>query len=219
MIAADGLGNERRWMTAAPPPRCRALPWLVLALTLLFGAGCSATTDNRHLNLPAPVESTTLGSGDVFQMQVVGEREWPNTYQVAADGTIDVPYIHRITVEGLEPQQVADLVRLKLQKAKIRSDASVIVQVTEYNSKRIGVLGQVGKPGVFPFRSGMTFVDAVTLAGGPNAIANQAHISLTRRVRNGSKTVTVSFEAIREGRAPDIPLQAGDQIYVNERIF
>ncbi|HEX2879257.1 MAG TPA: SLBB domain-containing protein, partial [Polyangiaceae bacterium] len=96
---------------------------------------------------------------------------------------------------------------------------SVIVSVKEYNSKRVSVLGQVQKPGSFPLAPGMTLVDAISQAGGLNAIANRDRVNITRRNKGGTQTAQVSIAAITDGESPDIPLQAGDQIYVHERVF
>jgi len=50
-------------------------------------------------------------------------------------------------------------------------------------------------------------------------VAASGHVSLTRKTAKGQQTVELDVGAIQEGRAPDVPLQAGDQIYVKERIF
>jgi polysaccharide biosynthesis/export protein VpsN len=197
---------------------CRVL----LLVAVLVGPGvlgCGPKVDNSQVKLPAPVETTTLGRGDVFTLEIVGEKDLPREYQVASDGTVDIPYVHRIEVEGLEPQQVARLVTQKLVEQQILKDPSVVVSVREYNSKRITVLGQVQKPGSFSLLPGMTLVQAISQAGGLNPIANRDRVNLTRKDKQAAVTVVLSFDAITEGRSPDIPLQAGDQIYVHERIF
>lgn len=184
-------------------------------------SGCGPKPDNSRVNLPPPVESTTLGPGDVFTMQIVGEKDLPEQYQIASDGTVQLPYIHTVKVAGMEPQELARTVRQRLIKEKILTDPSVIIQVAEYNSKRVTVLGQVQKPGSFPLTPGLTFLQVISQAGGFNGIANQNRINITRKGSDGdgTVTVTVSAEAITDGRSPDIPLQAGDQIYVHERVF
>jgi len=200
--------------------RLRAL--LATLLLLAFGAqllGCGASQDNSNVKLPAPVESTTLGPGDVFTLQVVGEKELPSEYQIASDGTVDLPYIHSLKVSGLEPQEVARLVRKRLIEEKILNDPSVVVSVKEYNSKRITVLGQVAKPGSFPLTPGLTLIQAISLAGGLTAIANHDRVNMTRQTKTGRTTVVLSIDAITDGRSPDLPLQAGDSIYVHERVF
>lgn len=193
--------------------------WMVALSLLLLSWACSSRQGHAPVNLPPPVHSTTLGPGDVFTLQIVGEKELPLEYRVASDGTVELPYIASLSVSGLEPQQVGQLIREKLIAAQILTEPSVIVTVKEYNSKRISVLGQVQRPGSFPLSPGMTLVDVISLAGGLNAIANGDRVNITRRTQSGSQTVVVSVGAISEGQAPDIPLQAGDRIYVHERVF
>ena len=193
---------------------------LFLSCFLLIGMlGCGPKVDNSRVKLPVPIESTTLGPGDVFTLDMVGEKDLPRDFQVASDGTVDFPYVHRIHVQGLEPQEVAETVRKQLIAERILVDPSIIVSVKEYNSKRVTVLGQVQKPGSFQLTPGMTLVQALSNAGGLNAIANGGRINLTRKGQPGPTTVVLSFDSITEGRSPDIPLQAGDQIFVHERVF
>jgi polysaccharide export outer membrane protein len=132
---------------------------------------------------------------------------------------VDLPYIHSVQVAGLEPQEIARLARKLLMDGRILSDPSVIVQVKEYNSRRVTVLGQVSKPGTFPYTTGLTLIQAVSQAGGLTAIANLNRVNLTRRSGRGSRTVELSIGTIMEGRSPDIPLQSGDRIFVHERLF
>lgn len=181
--------------------------------------GCASHVDNARVALPPPIESSTIGPDDVFRMQIVGEKDLPEEYQVSSDGTVDVPYVHRIQAAGFEPQELARLIRDKLVAEKILKDPSVIVTIKEYRSKKITVLGQVQKPGSFPFTTGMTLLQAVSVTGGFTSIAKTDHVNLTRKTKSGSKSVVLSVDTITDGRSADIPLQAGDVIYVGERVF
>lgn len=191
---------------------------LLLGLTLA-GVSCGPRTDNSRVQLPPPTESATVGAGDVFTMQIVGEKDLPAEYQVASDGYVNLPYLHRVHVEGLEPQEISDLVTKRLIEAKVLTDPSVIVRVREYNSKHVMLLGQIAHVGRLPFVPGLTLMQAVSMSGGFTAIAKKDEVKLTRRNKGGSRTVVISVSSIEEGHSPDIPLQAGDQIYVGERIF
>jgi polysaccharide export outer membrane protein len=192
---------------------------LLCAWLPAFSFGCGPKVDNSRVKLSQPVESTTLGPGDLFTLEVVGEKDLPKDYQVASDGTVDFPYVHRMEVQGLEPQELARTVRERLIELRILTDPSVIVSVKEYNSKRVTVLGEVKKPGSFALRPGMTLVQAISDAGGLSAIANGDRVNLTRKEKGSASTVVLSFDSITSGKSPDIPLQAGDQIFVNERVF
>ena len=194
--------------------RTTALFLIVLSVV----AGCAGRPKSR-VNLPPPVESTTIGAGDVFNLTIVGEDKLPKEYRVSPDGSVDFPYIHRQQVAGLEPQEIVDLVRKKLIEADILRDPSVAIDVREYNSKRVVVLGQVQKPGSFPLTPGFTLIQAISTAGGFNSIANRDRINLTRKTAGQTRTVVLSVDAITDGSLPDIALQAGDTIFVGERIF
>jgi polysaccharide export outer membrane protein len=191
------------------------------ASLLLLAAlpGCSGSNNNAQLNLPLSTEKSTIGPGDVFSMEVVGEKELPREYQVSSDGTVDLPWLQTVPVAGLEPQELSRLIRRLLMEKQLLTDPSVVVQVREYHSRRVTVMGQVGKPGVFPYSPGMTLIQALSQAGGPTGIANLDKVNLTRRLAHGSRTVVISIGSIMEGRSADIPLQSGDRIFVHERMF
>jgi protein involved in polysaccharide export with SLBB domain len=188
-------------------------------LLALLAVACGPSAPARDSSFPAFSERNVLGPGDVFSMEIVGEKELPREYQVASDGTVDLPYLHTVRIADLEAQEVARLVRDKLIEGKILLDPSVVVQVKEYASRRVTLLGQVARPGSFPLAPGMTLIQAISEAGGLTAVANSDNVNLIRKTATGKQSVVVSVGTIQEGKAPDIPLQAGDQIYVHERIF
>jgi polysaccharide export outer membrane protein len=181
---------------------------------------CGSSASRTQPKLAAPEASTTLGPGDVFAMQIVGEPELPDEFQVASDGTVDLPYLHSMHVAGMEPHQLARAVRQRLIEEQILIDPSVVIRVKEYRSKQLTVLGQVRTPGSYPFQPGMTLVQAISIAGGLNSIAVRDAIRITRRMKGaGSRTVIIDLDAINSGEAEDIPMQPGDRIYVAERVF
>jgi protein involved in polysaccharide export with SLBB domain len=173
---------------------------LLLGGLLLAAYGCSSGGSNAYVRLPPPSEKTAVGPGDIVVIQIVGEKDLPQEYQVASDGTVNIPYIQTLPVVGLEPRDIAAMVRQKLIEKKILVDPTVVVQVKEYHSRTVIMLGQVAKPGSFPLTPGLTLMQAISLAGGLTAIADDDKVTLTRK------------EA-------DVPLQAGDRIYVYQRLF
>ncbi len=164
--------------------------------------------------------STTLGRGDSFSVQLVGEKELPSDYRIAPDGTIDYPYVGRVTVVGLEPQEIVDLLRKKLIEAKVLVDPQMSLIVKEYVSKRVTIIGQVGKPGEISWSAGLKLVGALSTVGWFTSMADSNHVILTRAIPpNKSVTAIVSVDAITDGVQADIPLQAGDTIKVEARVF
>ena len=90
-----------------------------LALVVLSVAGCGSGGDARRVSLPAPSEKTVIGPGDIFTLEIVGEKDLPREFQVASDGTADLPYVQTIDVAGLEAQEVARRVRQMLIDRKV----------------------------------------------------------------------------------------------------
>lgn len=185
----------------------------------LLSSHCGPRADNTKVRLNVSDEPETVGAGDVFSLRILGERDITDDYVIAADGTVDLPYVHRIKVEGLQGNQLADFIRDKFREAKVLTDANIIVRVKEYNSRAISVLGEVRRPGKYRYTSGLTFVELITQTGGFNAVSNSGQIQLIRTTKKGVQSVMLDGDAIIEGTSPDFPLQPGDRIYVHERIF
>jgi protein involved in polysaccharide export with SLBB domain len=161
-----------------------------------------------------------IGPGDLFKVAVLGEKDLPTEYRVQPDGTIDFPYLDRLTVAGLEPQQIVDAIKKGLVEKKILIDPQVTLVVTQYNSKKISIVGSVNKPGSLPWTEGMKLVDAISLAGGLTSLADGDHVLITRSVGpHKTVTATVSVDDITDGKLGDIPLQAGDTIKVGQHLF
>lgn len=207
---------RRRFGTIPDRARLSLLVALPGAMLLL---ACGAQERPKPVSLPTPSEKTAVGAGDIFTLQIVGEKDLPLEFQVDSDGTANVPFLQRIQVAGLEPQDIAKYVREELIKKKFLVDPVVIVQVREYHSRTVILLGQVAKPGSFPLTPGLTLMQAISMAGGLSSIADDDKVTLTRKIGKGTKTVRVSVDAIMDGRAQDVPLQAGDRVFVYERLF
>jgi polysaccharide export outer membrane protein len=191
---------------------------LRLALVLGAIAACSAPAGPVHL--PPPATSTTLGPGDVFDVTVAGEKELPREYRVLPDGTIVFPYVGEIRVSGLEPQEVGRLIARRLVEKRILVEPQVTLVVKQYGSKKVVLLGSVQKPGAASWTDGMGLIEAISLVGGFNSVADAHHVRLTRIVTHDARvTAVVDVDAIAEGHAPDLPLQAGDTVMVDQRIL
>jgi polysaccharide export outer membrane protein len=170
--------------------------------------------------LPPPVETYELGPGDRFEIIVIGDNSFPKDYTIAPDGTVDFPLLHRQPVAGFEAQALASHLRQLLIDGKFYRDPVIIITPREFNSRRITVSGAVVKPGDMPFTTGMTLMRLITSAGGFSASANKSNVLVTRKLAGGERrSVSFAVGAIEEGRAPDVPLQSGDSVFVYERPF
>lgn len=191
---------------------------LVLALATCLVAGCAHPTTNR-LPSATPVEDTTLGPGDVFEVRVFGEEKLSGKYQVGPDGAIRFPFLGLVEVRGKEADEVAAAITKGLVEGQYLREPHVSVFVVDSMSRRISVLGAVTKPGTFPIVPGMTLVQGVSNAGGFTPLASKDDTVVTRRVSGKLERYRIQVSGITRGDAEDFPLRAGDIVFVPERVF
>jgi protein involved in polysaccharide export with SLBB domain len=195
----------------------RGLPALVLLATSL---GCASRPQPPSGSIQA-VELTPeerLGIDDVFEVRVLGEQDLSGPYRIAADGTIDYPFIGRISVIGMRSGDVQELIASKLADGYLKKP-QVSVMVKEWNSRKVSVIGQVQKPGSVTYFTNMTIVDAIAAAGGFTGIASKNSVTLRRELKGSVESRNYPVADISEGRAPNVVLRPGDILVVEERLF
>lgn len=187
-----------------------------LVVVLAFVAGACFEPDHGLIPPAQPVQVTGgLSSGDSFEVRVFGEPDVGGSFQVQEDGTIDFPLIGRLEVLGLTQGEIAAELEQRLADGYLR-DPQVTVVLTARENLEVSVLGQVQKPGTFPYVEALTLVQALSDAGGLTEIAHTRRVRLTRKTPEGPKTFEVSIKAITDGREPDILLQPGDILFIPE---
>ena len=159
-----------------------------------------------------------LGIDDVFEVRVFGEKDLSDLYRVAADGTIDYPFIGRVSVVGMRSGEVQALIAAKLADGYLKNP-QVSLMVKEWNSRKVSVMGQVQKPGSVPYFTNMTIVDAIAAAGGFTGIASKNSVTLRREAKGSVESKNYPVADISEGRAPNVVLRPGDILVVDERLF
>jgi protein involved in polysaccharide export with SLBB domain len=173
-------------------------------------------------NLPPPVAARGnpgLGAGDVIEVRVVGEDELAGTHRVSDDGTIYFPYIGRVEIAGRDEAATAELLATRLRDDGFLRAPQVTVFIRDATSQQVTVMGAVDNPGNFALAPGLTIVRAISLAGGFTALAARNSVVVTRRIDGELRRFNIPVgDMMTEGR-DDVPLQAGDIIYVDERVF
>ena len=198
---------------------------LRVGLVLLGSCHTAAQQEQREHALdythvaPLLVQGTVLGPSDVFEVQVFQEKDLGGVYRVAADGTIKFPLCGSVAVSGKTGSEIEDMLIACLRTGGYLKAPQVSLFVKEFNSKKVFVFGEVQKPGTFAYESGMTVVQAVTLAGGFTAKAEANSTSVSRQVEKQEHKIKIPVKDIGNGRAPNFALAPGDIVYVPESFF
>jgi polysaccharide export outer membrane protein len=188
---------------------------LLIASLLLFG--CAARPAATALASQADDPRTqpyVIGPADVVRVTVWKNPELSGDIAVRPDGTITLPVIGELRAAG---RTAADLqAEATRRAATLVNDAVVTVSVTEVNSYRFTVAGNVEHPGLFTSRYYLTVSDAIALAGGPNRYASTGDVMVVRHGPGGLQRFRVDYDGVLAGRYPeqDIVLHAGDAVRV-----
>ena len=164
-----------------------------------------------------------IGADDRLQITVWRNPELSATVPVRPDGKISVPLIGDVLAGGNTPEQVALLIKQKLT-AFIR-EPNVAVMVVELRShefiSRVRVTGAVRTPRSMPYRQGMTVLDAVLEAGGPNEFAAPNRARLYRKGKEKTEVIDIDLgDILNKGKLQtNFSLRPADVVTVPERLF
>jgi polysaccharide biosynthesis/export protein len=154
-----------------------------------------------------PYGTYRLDSGDRVRVIVFGQDNLSRVYSVDASGAVSLPLIGPMRARGLTPFELSTDIAAELRRKYIK-DPKVSVEVDAY--RPFFILGEVKRPGGYPYVNAMTVEAAVALAEGYTERARKKMVRLTRRFGGVNSTVMVPT---------DYPVQPGDTIYVLERFF
>lgn len=220
----------------------KQLRWLIPVLVMaLAGSGSSAFSGQNSQDSQKPSQSSIvvsgehssggdrsaavapsskvssdylIGSDDVLDVNVWKEQELTRTLQVRPDGKISMPLLNDVQAAGLTPTQLAQAITDKLKK--YLTAPQVTVMITQINSQRVYVTGEVTRPGAYPVLPGMSILQAITSAGGLTPFANGKKIFLMRSENGVQAKYPFSYKEVLDGRKAEenLKVKAGDTIVV-----
>lgn len=163
---------------------------LMLALSVSLAAqSATSSTPTTPTPTAAPAKISydaeyILGPGDQIRIWALGAEEISDKpMRIDPSGNLDLPLVGRIRASGLSVDQLrAELVN-KL-KADIR-EPIVSVDILEYGSQPVSIIGAVGEPGIHQLQGRRTLAEVLSLAGGTRPDAG-SRIKVTRQLEWGA---------------------------------
>lgn len=184
--------------------------WLMLALA---GAGCGlvpAHDDAPTASSAAPTldrNSYRLGAGDRIRVDVYGEPDLSAEETITAAGTINYPLLGRISTVGLTLKELEGVIAKRLREGYLKQPS---VRATILLFRPLYVIGQVHRPGSYPYNEGLTVEKAIALAGGMTQIASTRKIYVLRESSANNQREKVQLGT---------PVFPGDTIVIEESLF
>jgi len=197
-----------------------AAAFLIPAGSALAGSDTAAGANTQVANTAADTSSAQsansaartdqsyqLGAGDKVRLSVFGETDLGGEFEIDGSGDVRLPLIGQVKAAGLTVHAFEEKIVKLLQDGYLR-DPRVSVEVVNY--RPFYIIGEVNKPGQYPYVDGMNALNAVALAGGYTSKADKSEVYLQRSGKNGEQEYP-SDETTK--------VQPGDVVRIPERFF
>jgi polysaccharide export outer membrane protein len=195
--------------------RAERAAWVAL-LAALAAAACGPQP------IPPAFQEQTVEETEyrIAPADLLTVRVWKNpelsvdAVPVLPDGTFTVPLAGTVSGKGLTSAELEDVLSERLSEYIAAPEVSVIV--TQVNSKRVSVVGEVNRNGPQMLAVNARVVDAIASAGGFTTYANRRKVKIIRQTPEGEVAFRFNYNAYQSGRAPgtNVRLQPGDIVVV-----
>ena len=149
-----------------------------------------------------------LGANDRVRIIVFGQPTLTGEYTLDGNGVLAFPLIGNIPAQGVTTAELQKLIAAKLEPDYLINPSVSAEVVTR---RPFYVIGEVHKPGNYPYVTDMTALQAVAMAGGYTYRARQNNLYLKRLDANG--------RMVRVAATPETKVKPGDTVEVKERYF
>ena len=182
----------------------------ILMILVLALAGTATAQDLPILSTDSPI-----GPRDVVEIRVLEDASMSGRTTVGDDGNIVLTNVGKVYVAGLTVSQVEAKLKTLLEST-ILARATIAVQVVEFSSKPISVVGAVLRPGRISASGNTTLIQAITQAGGLTPGYGR-ELYILRTGQNGlSEQLAIDIEQLMVEGNPDlnIPLSPNDLVNI-----
>jgi polysaccharide biosynthesis/export protein len=160
----------------------------------------------------AAPEDYRLGAGDLLKIVVFDHDEFSVDARVSQRGNITFPLVGQVPVAGLSTRDAELLLARHLIDGGFVKQPQISVLVSEYQSQKVAVMGQVAKPGQYPLDVSKRVLDVLALAGG---VLNDTAADDVTLVRADSTRVVIDLQKLFDGNpAANLSVQDGDTVFV-----
>lgn len=192
----------------------RPLIMAVFSGLLLSVAACqsSSSTEARastgtEVETQGRIAPYTLGNGDQLRITVFGQPDLSGQFEVDGTGSISMPLIGQVEAQGLTTPELEKRI-VGILEGDYILNPRVSAQVINY--RPFYILGEVNRPGEYPYTSGLTVLNAVAAAGGFTYRANKKIIYIKSVDGNAEQAFELTTSTV---------VRPGDTLRIGERIF
>jgi polysaccharide biosynthesis/export protein len=174
----------------------------------------SVTTGEASDKSAAGSTPVKLGPGDLVEVNVYGVPELATKARVSNDGDLYLPLIDYVHVGGLSLEEAQKLLEKRLDDGGFVRNPHVTIFVDEYASQAVTVMGEVGKPGVYPIMGDRRLFDLISAAGGLTDKAGRT-LTITHRSQPDKPDSVHLARNLMDSPETNVDVRPGDTVEVH----
>jgi polysaccharide export outer membrane protein len=161
------------------------------------------------------VRAYRIGPGDLLELKVFEVDQLSQTVRVSEDGSITLPLIGRVVVEGLTQEGVVQKLSGLLQ-ARYVKNPQVTIFIKEYKNQQVAVIGAVEKAGSYELVGRKNLLQIISMAGGFSDNAGDAIFILREGMDGVTSSVAIDLKdlLVNGNQKLNIPIEPNDVINV-----
>jgi polysaccharide biosynthesis/export protein len=211
--SADGPKNkpaegQNAAPTNLPPPQ----PISQDAISASSGNASAEKTGDTSKDSPEKSSIVTLGAGDLIEVSVYNVPELASKVRVSNSGDIYLPLIDYVHVEGLTQEEAQSLIEKRLADGGFVRSPHVTIFIDEFTSQGVTILGEVGRPGIYPDIGDHKLYQVISQAGGFSQNASRK-ITILRRNQNDPIHIVLPRN-LGDDQSGNVEILPGDTITV-----
>jgi protein involved in polysaccharide export with SLBB domain len=181
---------------------------VVAGLAIFVGAASTRAWAADEVATQRVIPEYRLGASDKIRVITFGEDSLTGEFFIGGSGKVSLPLIGEVQAAGLSISQFQKEVETALKQGEFLKDPHVSVEVLTY--RPFYILGEVQKPGEYPYSNGLTVLNAVATANGFTYRANDKKVFIKRADANQEQEFPLTTQLL---------VAPGDTIRIAERYF
>jgi protein involved in polysaccharide export with SLBB domain len=186
----------------------------LLVFCLLAVIGCSAGSNlgpvseaEQNAIIEAAKGSPRLQAGEKIRLTVYGEASLSGDYQIDPSGYLSLPLAGTVKAAGLTQAELEQELSRKFRSEYLRNP-KVTVSITEF--RPFYILGEIERPGAYPYTSGLNVLSSIAIAGGTTYRGSRSTVLIQHPGESGMREYPL---------ASSVPILPGDIIRIPQRYF
>lgn len=161
------------------------------------------------------VRAYRIGPGDLLELRVFEVDQLSQTVRVSEDGSITLPLVGRVVVQGLTQEGVVQRLTELLQTKYVKNP-QVTIFIREYKNQQVAVIGAVENAGSYELVGRKNLLQIISMAGGFSETAGNAVFILREGPDGGTSTISIDLKdlMVNGNQELNVPIEPNDVINV-----